>query len=183
MSQQRFWFRIGLIYVLLLIWLAGIILIEASHPLFMLGIALPWIIGFVVAKSTKVPADPTEAPFTPIVRLPYKEYDRWAAQMVRLAMNERYFSSPYMHWTQKMSLLMSIFGASLHVWAPTLCIVLLAPQDILLGLFVFSPQAKALFSQIPPEQLLGFGLVSAIVIGHLGGWAAGLFYRWLKAKW
>jgi len=176
MRRLSLWFHIVSFYALALIWLAGTVIIGVSYPLWLLGVASFWFIGFLILKSTKVPADPTEVPFTLKVKLSYEEYDQWANQVVRLAMNQRYFDSTYVHWTQKMSLLMESFGASLHVWAPHLSKLLLTILDIPLILLFLSPDSAGWILQIP-------AVVSAILMGLSSGWAWGLFYRWLRAKW
>lgn len=137
MSRLSLYFHVVSFYGLMLIWLAGTVIIGVFYPLWLLGIALPWLVGFFISKSTKVPVDWTEVPLTPRVKLSYKEYDQWAHQVVRLVKNERYFDSNYMHWTQEMSLLNVSRGASLHVWAPHLSKLLLIVLDIPLILLFF----------------------------------------------
>ncbi len=183
MSRLSFWFHIISFYGLALIWLAGTVIIGVFYLLWLFGIASFWLIGFLVSKSTKVPADPIEVPLTPIVRLSFREYDQWANHIVRLAMNENLLDSNYVHWTQKMSLLMTSLEASSHVWAPHLSKLLLTVLDVLLILGIFSPDVTDLISRSQDGQLIGFGIVSSVLMGHSSGWASGLFYRWLRAKW
>jgi len=180
--RARLWRRAGLVMPLLLFWVGATLWIGMRYPLFLLGTFPAWLAGFMVAKSTRVPLRPTEVPFTPRVRLSHREYDRWAQRMLAEVMDQRFFFSTGVHWTEKLPLAFCIFGASLHVWALTWCALLLAPTDMLLGLFVFSPGAAERLSQMPPGQVFGFGAVCAIMLGHIAGWASGLFYRRLRAR-
>ncbi len=177
-------FRAAWVTVLLLCWAGGMLVAGAHFPLFLLVAAGSWAIGFVIAKSTKVPLDPTDAPFSPRVRLSYREYDRWAHRMVLVSTNMQHFLySAFVALPEKMSLLHETVGASLHVWAIGWCTALLLPMDVVLGVTLFSADFPTSLSRIPADQRLGFGFVSAMMLGHLGGWAAGLFYRCLRSKY
>src|SRR5579884_112235 len=168
-SRPRFWIYLVLIYTLLLVWLADVVLIGSAHPLFLFFIVVPWLISFAVSKSTTVPVDPRQFHSSRRVHLSFEKYDHWAQHMVLV--DKRFLDSPYIPWPFKMSLWLSVLGASMHVWAPAWGILLLVPQDLLLTLVAFSPGSEQFLSRIPPAQLIAFGLASAILLGQLGGFA------------
>lgn len=164
-----------MVALLLLIWLGAVLLISLVFPVWLVGVVVGWLFGFVPAKSTIVALDPTQVPLTPRIRLSYRDYDAWAQTMLRRSRAlgwSRFGLDPF----EAFSLWMATSSAGLHVWAYTYCILMLAPLDTMLAWFILSPDVV-----IPADTLVGFGVVSSIVVGHLGGWAAGLFYRRLRA--
>jgi hypothetical protein len=182
-NRIKFWLNVILFYILALIWLIGTVIIGTIFPLWLIGIVVCWSISFYISKSTKVSSNPMEAPFAPKVKLSYKEYDRWANNILHMVTSGRFINSEYGSPLQKMPVLMESMGAALHVWAPIISQISLGCVDVLLFLILISSDSAQALSQSSETQLFGFGLISAILVGSLAGWAYGLFYRWMRAKW
>lgn len=86
------------------------------HPIAVVVAALPFIIGFISGHSTKVRIDPTDA-LSQRIKMSDEEYAHLAEQhhtMLSSIGTQRFFHSPHVHPTQKLSFLFQGFGLYRH---------------------------------------------------------------------
>jgi hypothetical protein len=167
----------------LVLWLILMMMVVLRHPTFLLICALPWFVGFRIGGTTFVPYDSTNT-FSSRARLSPSAYDKWARNLL-LSMQgltlRRFMVSPDVSFDRKLSLLFWASAALMHVYASALILMIVLPLNFLLGLYVLSPKfAEA--TKSASASGAGFAIAAGIMVGQLGGWAAGLFWRSIRAS-
>ncbi len=97
-----------------------------------------------------------------------------------MRIGDRLLLDPNATYDRKLSLLFCLWGAAMHVYAWVWILVIIVPLDWLLILFLRS-SSFAQVTNAALRQSAGFGVVTGIVLVHLGGWAFGLFWTWVRA--
>lgn len=153
-------------FILLLQWMTGAIIWGVWHPSFLLCVIVSLAAALVIAKSTVV--------------MIYVLLLFWVTGSIIVGVSYPLF---LLFATASSAVAFLIAKSTWLFKGPTWCIVLLVTSDMALQPFVFSFQTIAKDLQTDPIGVFGFLYFFAIVLGCLGGYAAGLFYSWLKTKY
>jgi len=91
-------------------------LLSPFHPLAIVVAIVPFALGFLTGRSTKIAMDPTD-PFSPRIKLSCEDYSRVAEQRHQFARSpaaQLFYENPRIHWTGKLSFLFQGFGLYRH---------------------------------------------------------------------
>ena len=168
--------------VLFLFGLGGTLLIGLAYPVFLVVTIVVGFVGFRIGKSTKVPVNPREAPFSPTVTLSYREFDTWARQNDLRRTDLGFFSRADVHWTEKLPVLFSGSDASGHCFEPSRSTTKLLFADLSLGAFIFFPAIHEAFESLDSRGSMFFQFMCGLALGQVTGRATGGFYRWFRGK-
>lgn len=168
--------------VLFLFCLGATLLIGFAFPVFLVTTLALGLVGFRMGKSTKVPADPREVPFSPMLTLSYREFDRWARQKDLRRTDPAFFSRTDVHWTEKLPVLFSGSDAAGHCFEPSRSTTKLLFVDLALGAYIFFPAIHEAFGSLGTGGALFFQFMCGLALGQITGRATGEFYRWFRGK-
>jgi hypothetical protein len=168
--------------VFFLFGLGATLLLGLAYPIFLLTTIVVGFVCFRMGKSTRVPVNQQEVPFSPMITLSYREFDRWARQNDLRRTTPDFFYRTDVHWTEKLSVLFTRHGAASHCFEPARSTTKLIFVDLALGAFIFVPAIHESFESLDSRGALFFQFICGLALGQVAGRAAGGFYRWLRAK-
>jgi len=100
-------------------------LLAPFHPLGIITVAIPFAIGYICGRSTRVSINPFDT-FSQRIKLRDEEYNLRAAQLIELEKGvemERIFLTENIDWTDKMSLMFELMGFHLYKRAPIIALL------------------------------------------------------------
>jgi hypothetical protein len=156
--------------------------IDLNYPTFLLTTAVLGIIGFKMGKSTRVPLNPRDIPFSRMIVLSYVEFDRWARKYNLIMKDSSFFSRTDVHWTEKLPVLFSGYDAVGHCFEPGRSTFKMLILDLSIILFIFFPIISESFRNINDTGLFFIQIMCSLALGLFGGQATGNFYRWIRSQ-
>ena len=168
--------------VLFLFGLGSTLLIGLVYPAFLLTSLALGVVGFTMGKSTRVPLNPRDVPFSPMITLSYRDFDRWARQNALRRIDPSFFSRTDVHCTEKLSVLFSSSDASGHCFEPGRSTTKMLFVDLALGAFIFIPAIRGSFHSLDSRGALFFQIMCGLALGQVAGWATGRFFRWIRGQ-
>lgn len=155
--------------VFFLFGLGATLLIGLAYPVFLLTTLVLGVFGFKMGKSTRVPVNPRDVPFSPMAVLSYREFDRWARQHDLRRTDPEFFSRTDVHWTEKLPVLFSGSDAAGHCFEPGRSSTKILFADVALGHLSFSPRFVDRSRACPTTGRSSF---SSCVALHWANWLA-----------
>ena len=95
------------------------------HPRGIITAAIPFTIGYICGRSTRVSINPSDT-FSPRIKLSDEEYNLRATQLIELEKGvemERMILSENIQWTDKMSMMHELMGFHLYKRAPIIALL------------------------------------------------------------
>lgn len=118
-------FRIRRVGVPLLAAIIISFLLAPFHPVGIVIAAIPFTIGYICGRSTRVSINPVDT-FSPKIKLRDEEYDLRATQLIEFAKTDRMsriFLSENIHGPDKMSMMHELIGFHLYKNAPIIALL------------------------------------------------------------
>jgi hypothetical protein len=168
--------------VFFLLGLGATLLIGLAYPVFLVTTLVLGVVTFRLGKSTRVPLNPRDVPFSPMTVLSYREFDKWARQNDLRRRDPEFFSRTDVHWTEKLPVLFSGSAASGHCFEPGRSTSKILFADLALGAFIFFPPIRESFSGLPNSGAIFLQFLCGLTLGQVAGWATGNFYRWIRGQ-
>lgn len=168
--------------VLLFLGLGATLLIGQAYPVFLIATVVSGAFSFKMGKSTRVPLNPRDVPFSPMTILSYREFDRWARENDLRLENQGFFSRTDVHWTEKLAALFSGSDATGHCFEPGRSTTKIFFGDVALGAFIFFPTIREAFVGLSDTGAIFFQFLSGLALGLTTGRATGSFYRWIRGQ-
>lgn len=162
--------------------LGATLLIGLAYPVFLLTTLVLGVFGFKMGKSTRVPLNPRDVPFSPMTILSYREFDRWARQNDLRRTDPEFFSRTDVHWTEKLPVLFSGSDAAGHCFEPARSTTKILVADLALGAFIFVPAIHEPFAGLSDNGAIFFQFMCGLALGQVAGRATGNFYRWIRGQ-